>query len=294
MSTRKKTPTVSVGRTPRKSISARESISGSDDKFPLWEGVKTRHEFALKEEEIREWMEQLTNLQISTASRDQFESALSDARILCIVMKVLVPESIPEIPDDAESRAEAFLAECERVGVAKQQLFLPADLLEKRNMVSVIYCLHELARLCHERQLAPFFTGSVVERAQAREEWANLGGDIRPLGAALLVAQPPSKGAVDVPSLRSQIDLQISALEVAQRLHTVRETLASPTKAPSPVRQSPRRPELPSIMEGVPARRGFSDVLGRYPASLLLAYVICALVWWWLFALSRVPLRLPG
>jgi len=39
--------------------------------------------------------------------------------------------------------------------------------------VQVIYCLHELARLCAEQRLAPFFTGTVDERAQAREEWAS-------------------------------------------------------------------------------------------------------------------------
>jgi len=93
------------------------------------------------------------------------------------MMNNLVAGCIGEIPRRSADRTLAFLKQCHKLGVTKDELFDTLDLIHKKNMVKVIYCLHALAEICHTRRLVPFFTGGKKERLQQREEWKRKARD---------------------------------------------------------------------------------------------------------------------
>jgi len=143
----------------------------AEQKFLNWEGVHTRFKFTKKEEEIAEWIQQITGKQIDASDPYQLAECLSDGKILSLLLNELDPGCIKKISSDREKRVEIILEEMERLGVATQQLFDIYDLLDKKNMVKVIYSIHSLAEICHKRRLAPFFTGDKNDRAKQKEQW---------------------------------------------------------------------------------------------------------------------------
>lgn len=44
-----------------------------------------------------------------------------------------------------------FLAGCRKLGMPEHKLFLPLDLLERKNMPKVVYCIHQFAALAVEK-----------------------------------------------------------------------------------------------------------------------------------------------
>jgi hypothetical protein len=176
----KGTPSISkIQSTPSKFqsqhiILSPENREIAEKKFLQWEGVQTRKKFTIKEEEVSEWIQQITNQRINANSPLEFYEILAEGTILCTLINNLIPGSIRNIPTgDSESRRIArvrqFLYQCQKVGV--EQLFWPEDLVKKKNMVQVVYCLHSLAENCHNQRLAPFFTGEKTDRKKQREEW---------------------------------------------------------------------------------------------------------------------------
>jgi len=90
----------------------------------------------------------------------------------------LIPGSFRKISSNKYERVSKFLAQCEKIGVAIGELFAPEDLIQKKNIVQVIYCLHSLAELCHRQRLAPFFTGPTRSvRKNKRKLWKQEGTD---------------------------------------------------------------------------------------------------------------------
>jgi len=153
-----------------------QNLNRAEEKFLQWEGVQTRTMFSFKEEEVVEWIEQITRQKLSTSVSENLSQeiwkSLSDGVILCILLSNLVPGSIRVIPNKTIDRVQLFLRHCRHIGIAKEQLFHPFDLIYRRNMVHVIYCLHSLAEICHANRLAPFFTGqTATDRKRKREEW---------------------------------------------------------------------------------------------------------------------------
>jgi len=137
----------------------------------IWLELLDPKDLSHKEEEVTEWIEQIVQQSLDARTPEQLANALSDGRILCLMMKVLVPGGISNIPSKKTDRVTLFLKQCHRIGVVKDELFDPLDLIHRRNMVKVIYCLHSLAERCHQTRLVPFFTGGKKERMKQREEW---------------------------------------------------------------------------------------------------------------------------
>jgi len=146
-----------------------ENLASAEKKFLQWEGVQTRTKFTTKEEEVTEWLEQVTQERIPATNSEELANSLGDGRILCKLFSCLVPGSVASIPDNSEDRVHLFRNKCRRLGVAKQQLFDDHDL--QKNMVKVVYCLAALAEICSTKRIAPFFTGDRHERQEARKEW---------------------------------------------------------------------------------------------------------------------------
>jgi len=87
------------------------------------------------------------------------------------MVNVLLPRSIPSVPTKKTARLKVFLQQCQQIGVVKAELFEPIDLIQQKNMVKVIYCLHSLAELCHQNKMVPFFTGVKNDRLKQRNKW---------------------------------------------------------------------------------------------------------------------------
>jgi len=155
---------------PRSEFSP-ENKELAEQKFLQWEGSTTRAKFSHKEEEVTEWIEQIVHRSLNARNPEQLANSISDGKILCMVVNALSPGSVREIPKKTIDRISTFLEQTYRIGVVKEQLFEVAELMYQKNMVKVVYCLHSLAEICHQRRLAPFFKGGRKERIQQKKEW---------------------------------------------------------------------------------------------------------------------------
>jgi len=132
-----------------------------------WKGVHTRYGYMRKEEDLAEWIAQITKREQKFKSPEEFIEGICDGYLLCLLINDLIPGSIQAIPDDAEDRVEVFLEKCGNIGVPNGQLFEPVDLTLKKNTIGVVYCIFTLAEVCHKKKIAPFFQGP--QRLQEKE-----------------------------------------------------------------------------------------------------------------------------
>jgi len=158
-------------RAPRSADFSDANLNLAELKFLQWEGVQTRNRFTAKEEEIVEWIEQVTRREIQADTSDQLAESLKDGSLLCFLMNNLIPGSVPGLPRSTVTRVNVFLDNCVKIGVPREQLFHPFDIIYKRNTVHVIYSVHALAEQCHARRITPFFTGTQTERKKKKKEF---------------------------------------------------------------------------------------------------------------------------
>eukprot|EP01118_Nematostelium_gracile_P002365 TRINITY_DN12596_c0_g1_i1.p1 TRINITY_DN12596_c0_g1~~TRINITY_DN12596_c0_g1_i1.p1 ORF type:complete len:130 (+),score=25.56 TRINITY_DN12596_c0_g1_i1:114-503(+) len=98
----------------------------------------TRSNFEHKEGEVGEWIEQVVQEKISYQTVEELGTALSDGYILCRLIQALVPGMIKKLPLRRIDKVSTFISVCHKIGVVKEQLFDPQDLIYQRNMVMII------------------------------------------------------------------------------------------------------------------------------------------------------------
>ncbi|XP_074646023.1 myophilin-like [Tubulanus polymorphus] len=105
------------------------------------------------ERQAVEWIEAVLGYKLPEVSgRDNLQKALCDGVILCKVMNVVSPDSVPNIhPTSSNSfklmeNVSNFLTAAERYGCARGDLFQSVYLTDNQNMAAVIAGIHALGR----------------------------------------------------------------------------------------------------------------------------------------------------
>ncbi|XP_035225971.1 myophilin-like [Stegodyphus dumicola] len=101
------------------------------------------------------WMKDVMGLEdIDTSGdRDAFYKLLKDGQVLCRLINVLQPGSIPEKKINNSTMAfkcmeniNLFLEQVKKLGVPAEETFQTVDLWEAQNLTSVLICLQSVAR----------------------------------------------------------------------------------------------------------------------------------------------------
>lgn len=115
--------------------------------------VKAKYDPQLASE-LLNWIKDLTGEDIDTDGNSKnFYDTLCDGIILCKLINVLQPGTIPERKINNSKMAfkkmeniNHFLDSAQKLGVPSQEIFQTVDLWEQQNLTSVCTCLQSLAR----------------------------------------------------------------------------------------------------------------------------------------------------
>jgi hypothetical protein len=120
-----------------------------------------------------DWLEATTGLPV-----DYLYESLRDGVVLCHLINKIRPGMIPRMADplanasplmantvglQARENVKNYLRACEALGVKKTELFVPSDLCDRQNLISVLNNLTAVARIANS---APSFTGPTFERGK--------------------------------------------------------------------------------------------------------------------------------
>lgn len=101
------------------------------------------------------WLKDVMNLEDvdTSGDRETFYKLLKDGQVLCRLINVLQPGSIPEKKINNTKMAfkcmeniNLFLENVRKLGVPAEETFQTVDLWEQQNLSSVLICLQSLAR----------------------------------------------------------------------------------------------------------------------------------------------------
>ncbi|KFM81645.1 Myophilin, partial [Stegodyphus mimosarum] len=116
--------------------------------------IQSKYDPALASQ-ILLWMKDVMGLEdIDTSGdRDAFYKLLKDGQVLCRLINVLQPGSIPEKKINNSTMAfkcmeniNLFLEQVKKLGVPAEETFQTVDLWEAQNLTSVLICLQSVAR----------------------------------------------------------------------------------------------------------------------------------------------------
>jgi len=101
-----------------------------------------------QKKEIIDWIEACTKEKYSSLP---FEKALKDGVAICKLINVLQPGSVGKIHSKGGNfvlmqNIQAFQAAVRKYGVPEEDIFMPVDLFEARNIKAVVKSLYALAR----------------------------------------------------------------------------------------------------------------------------------------------------
>lgn len=117
--------------------------------------IQSKYDTALAGQ-VLQWMKEVMGPDVdldTSGDRDTFYKQLKDGQILCRLINVLQPGSIPEKKINNTTMAfkcmeniNLFLGEVKKLGVPAEETFQTVDLWENQNLTSVLICLQSLAR----------------------------------------------------------------------------------------------------------------------------------------------------
>jgi len=116
--------------------------------------IQSKYDTALASQTLI-WMKDVMALEdIDTSGdREPFYQLLKDGQVLCRLINVLQPGSIPEKKINNTKMAfkcmeniNLFLEQVKKLGVPAEETFQTVDLWEQQNLTSVLICLQSLAR----------------------------------------------------------------------------------------------------------------------------------------------------
>jgi len=105
--------------------------------------------------QVMEWMKDVMKDESldTSGDRETFYRQLKDGQVLCRLINVLQPGSIPEKKINNTTMAfkcmeniNLFLEQVKKLGVPAEETFQTVDLWEEQNLTSVLICLQSLAR----------------------------------------------------------------------------------------------------------------------------------------------------
>ncbi|XP_022706571.1 myophilin-like [Varroa jacobsoni] len=104
--------------------------------------------------EVMDWVKRIVGVDFDPSGEmDNVHEVLKDGTILCKLINVLKPGSIPEKKINASKMAfkcmeniNLFLDKAKEMGVMAEETFQTVDLWEKQNILAVVICLQALAR----------------------------------------------------------------------------------------------------------------------------------------------------
>jgi len=105
--------------------------------------------------QVMEWMKGVMGDESldTSGNRETFYRQLKDGQVLCRLINVLQPGSIPEKKINNTTMAfkcmeniNLFLEQVKKLGVPAEETFQTVDLWEEQNLTSVLICLQSLAR----------------------------------------------------------------------------------------------------------------------------------------------------
>ncbi|XP_013778164.1 transgelin-2-like [Limulus polyphemus] len=108
--------------------------------------------------QLLQWIKDLTNEDIDTdGDSKNFHATLCDGKILCKLINILQPGTIPEKKINDSKLAfkkmeniNHFLEGAQKLGVPSEEIFQTVDLWEQQNLTAVCICLQSLARKAHK------------------------------------------------------------------------------------------------------------------------------------------------
>lgn len=106
-----------------------------------------------------DWIQAVTGVDLLAKTRDgsvkdhvDFADCLKDGVALCTLINALQPGSVKKVntmsaPFKQRENLEQFLAACQTYGLKSHDLFQVSDLYERKNLYTVVNCLHALGGL---------------------------------------------------------------------------------------------------------------------------------------------------
>ncbi|KAH3757214.1 hypothetical protein Pelo_10944 [Pelomyxa schiedti] len=210
---------------------ARRSSSGRLE-GPEERALKAK-KFLLQKKGVGKWVSEATGSQASEATLD---SDLADGRALCNLANKIKENSVSHIrpADDAVNtifdslhNAQAFLNACQAFGLAPSDLFLPCDLISRKNLPRVVGCLAKLGHIVSQNHFTPEYTDAdesslTPEEIQQAEKLTfataplSCGHDEAEIIESLVLSFDLMKGKLkEAEAERNQLQIQHNA-EIAQ------------------------------------------------------------------------------
>jgi len=107
-------------------------------------------------EKVSDWLKKVSGVEFK-----DFQEGLKSGVVLCKAMNKIQKHSIKKIHNDEQpfhqrENIDNFIAACRELGLKDQELFLPNDLYDGKNLLGVAECLISLSRLLRGGRVAEF------------------------------------------------------------------------------------------------------------------------------------------
>jgi len=144
-----------------------------------------------------DWIQAVTGVDMLSKTRDNqvadhidFADCLKDGVALCTLINALQPGSVKKVntmsaPFKQRENLEQFLTACQNYGLKGHDLFQVSDLYERKNLYTVVNCLHALGGLAQKKG----YSGPVIGAKVANENPRNFNQITLDLGKNVIGLQ---------------------------------------------------------------------------------------------------------
>lgn len=145
------------------------------------------------EEEAAQWIQAITDVEVV----GDFFGVLCTGEVLCHLMNSIRPGIVPKVneagmPFKERENISNFLKACRALGVQEYSLFSTDDLYEKKDLNSVVRCIHALGgALCRS---VPEFTGphlGVADTSKTKRDQKREFGQVTQTGGLCMAMERP-------------------------------------------------------------------------------------------------------
>jgi len=145
------------------------------------------------EEEAAEWIQAITGTEVV----GDFFGALCTGEVLCHLVNAIRPGTVPKVneagmPFKERENISNFLKACRALSVQEYALFSTDDLYEKKDLNSVVRCVHALGGAL--RRSVPEFTGphfGVADTSKTKRDQKREFGQVTQTGGLCMAMERP-------------------------------------------------------------------------------------------------------